>query len=233
MKASELAVLKELLATPKKIVIVPHKNPDGDAMGSTLALYQYLIKTGHTAHVVSPNDYPKFLKWLPFEETVVKYDLQNKKAVRLIKEADLIFTLDFNALSRVAEMAPALQQAKAQFIMIDHHQQPDDYAVVTYSDTSICATCQMVYHTFEMLDATDQVDAAIATCLYTGIMTDTGSFRFRSTTATTHRVIADLIEKGADNALIHEKIYDANNFSRMQLLGTALTNLHCLEEYRA
>ena len=199
MKASELAVLKELLATPKKIVIVPHKNPDGDAMGSTLALYQYLIKTGHTAHVVSPNDYPKFLKWLPFEETVVKYDLQNKKAVRLIKEADLIFTLDFNALSRVAEMAPALQQAKAQFIMIDHHQQPDDYAVVTYSDTSICATCQMVYHTLEMLDATDQVDAAIATCLYTGIMTDTGSFRFRSTTATTHRVIADLIEKGADN----------------------------------
>ena len=127
MKASELAVLKELLATPKKIVIVPHKNPDGDAMGSTLALYQYLIKTGHTAHVVSPNDYPKFLKWLPFEETVVKYDLQNKKAVRLIKEADLIFTLDFNALSRVAEMAPALQQAKAQFIMIDHHQQPDDF----------------------------------------------------------------------------------------------------------
>ena len=233
MKASELAVLKELLATPKKIVIVPHKNPDGDAMGSTLALYQYLVKTGHKAHVVSPNDYPKFLKWLPYEDTVVKFDLQNKKAVRLINEADLIFTLDFNALSRVAEMEPALQNASAQFVMIDHHQQPDDYAVVTYSDTSVCATCQMVYHTFEMLEVTDLIDADMATCLYTGIMTDTGSFRFRSTTATTHQVIAALIAKGADNALIHEKIYDANNFSRMQLLGTALTNLHRLEEYRA
>ncbi|RXG15408.1 phosphoesterase RecJ-like protein [Leeuwenhoekiella aestuarii] len=233
MKESELALLKELLATPKKIVIIPHKNPDGDAMGSTLALYQYLIKIGHTANVVTPNDYPKFLKWLPFENTVIKYDLQNKKAVRHIKEAELIFTLDFNALSRVAEMEPALQKAKAQFIMIDHHQQPDDYAVVTYSDTSVCATCQMVYHTFEMLNATDLVDADMATCLYTGIMTDTGSFRFRSTTATTHRVIADLIEKGADNAFIHEKIYDANNFSRLQLLGTALTNLHRLEEFKA
>ncbi|MFD2828352.1 bifunctional oligoribonuclease/PAP phosphatase NrnA [Leeuwenhoekiella polynyae] len=233
MKESELALLKELLATPKKIVIIPHKNPDGDAMGSTLALYQYLTKTGHSANVVSPNDYPKFLKWLPFENTVVKYDLQNKQAVRLIKEAELIFTLDFNALSRVAEMAPALEKAKAKFIMIDHHQQPDDYAVVTYSDTSVCATCQMVYHTFEMLNATDLVDANMATCLYTGIMTDTGSFRFRSTTATTHRVIADLIDKGADNAFVHEKIYDANNFSRLQLLGTALTNLHRLEEYKA
>ena len=233
MKESELALLKELLATPKTIVIIPHQHPDGDAMGSTLALYPYLNKTGHSANVVSPNDYPKFLKWLPFENTVVKYDLQNKKAVRLIKEAELIFTLDFNALSRVAEMETTLQKATAKFVMIDHHQQPDDYAVVTYSDITVCATCQMVYHTFEMLNGTDLVDAKMATCLYTGIMTDTGSFRFRSTTATTHRVIADLIEKGADNAFIHEKIYDANNFSRLQLLGTALTNLHRLEEYRA
>ena len=233
MKNSELLLLQELLATPKKIVIVPHKNPDGDAMGSTLALYQYLIKTGHNAKVVSPNDYPKFLKWLPFEDTVIKFDLQNQQANLLIEEADLIFTLDFNSLSRVGDMENALNNAKAKFIMIDHHQQPDDYAAVTYSDVTVCATCQMVYHTFEMLDATDLVDANMATCLYTGIMTDTGSFRFRSTTATTHKVIAHLIEKGADNAFIHEQIYDANNYSRMQLLGTALTNLRVLKEYNA
>ena len=233
MKDSEIAVLKELLSEPKKIVVIPHKNPDGDAMGSTLALYQYLIKTGHQATVVTPNDYPKFLKWLPFEKEVVKFDLQNKKAKRLIKEADLIFTLDFNSLSRVGDMQSSLENASATFIMIDHHQQPDDYALVTYSDVTVCATCQMVYHTFEMLEAIQHIDANIATCLYTGIMTDTGSFRFRSTSATTHRVIADLIEKGADNAYIHQQIYDANSYSRMQLLGTALTNLVRLEEYKA
>ncbi len=233
MKKSELLLLQDLLSTPKNIVIVPHKNPDGDAMGSTLGLLQYLNKKGHRATVVSPNDYPKFLKWLPFEDSVIKYDLQNQQALRLIKEADLIFTLDFNSLSRVGDMSVVLEKSSAQFVMIDHHQQPDDYAVVTYSDVTICATCQMVYHTIEMLDDKDLIDADIATCLYTGIMTDTGSFRFRSTSSLTHTVIASLIEKGADNAFIHEQIYDANSFSRMQLLGTALTNLKVLPEYRA
>ncbi len=232
MTQTELELLQELLATPKKIAVIPHKNPDGDAMGSTLALYQYLIKTGHDATVISPNDYPKFLKWLPFEKDVVKYDLQSKKAKRLIKEAELIFTLDFNSLSRVGDMQQDLEMAKARFIMIDHHQQPDEYAVVTYSDVTVCATCQMVYHTLEMLNAAHLVDADMATCLYTGIMTDTGSFRFRSTSATTHRVIAELIEKGADNAYIHQQIFDANSFERMQLLGTALTNLVKLDEYK-
>ncbi len=233
MKKSELLLLQDLLSTPKNIVIVPHKNPDGDAMGSTLGLLQYLKKKGHRATVVSPNDYPKFLKWLPFEDSVIKYDLQNQQALRLIKEADLIFTLDFNSLSRVGDMSVVLEKSSAQFVMIDHHQQPDDYAVVSYSDVTICATCQMVYHTIEMLGDKDLIDADIATCLYTGIMTDTGSFRFRSTSSLTHTVIASLIEKGADNAFIHEQIYDANSFSRMQLLGTALTNLKVLPEYRA
>lgn len=233
MKKSELLLLQDLLSTPKNIVIIPHKNPDGDAMGSTLGLLQYLNKKGHRATVVSPNDYPKFLKWLPFEDSVIKYDLQNQQALRFIKEADLIFTLDFNSLSRVGDMSVILEKSSAQFVMIDHHQQPDDYAVVTYSDVTICATCQMVYHTIEMLGDKDLIDADIATCLYTGIMTDTGSFRFRSTSSLTHTVIASLIEKGADNAFIHEQIYDANSFSRMQLLGTALTNLKVLPEYRA
>lgn len=233
MKKSELLLLQDLLSTPKNIVIIPHKNPDGDAMGSTLGLLQYLNKKGHRATVVSPNDYPKFLKWLPFEDSVIKYDLQNQQALRLIKEADLIFTLDFNSLSRVGDMSVVLEKSSAQFVMIDHHQQPDDYAVVTYSDVTICATCQMVYHTIEMLGDKDLIDADIATCLYTGIMTDTGSFRFRSTSSLTHTVIASLIEKGANNAFIHEQIYDANSFSRMQLLGTALTNLKVLPEYRA
>lgn len=233
MEQDEINQLKALLSTPKKIVVVPHKNPDGDAMGSTLALYQYLKKNGHDATVITPNDYPQFLKWLPFEEKVVKFDQQNSRAVELIKDAEIIFTLDFNHLSRTGDMEKVLTIATADFVMIDHHQQPDDYAVVTYSDVHICSTCQMVYHTFEMLDATGSIDADMATCLYMGIMTDTGSFRFRSTTSLTHCVIAQLIDKGADNAFIHQQIYDANSPKRMQLLGTALNNLKVLPEYKA
>ncbi|MEH6407976.1 MAG: bifunctional oligoribonuclease/PAP phosphatase NrnA [Leeuwenhoekiella sp.] len=231
MKKEAISKLKALLAHPKKIVIVPHKNPDGDAMGSTLALYIYLKKKGHDAVVVSPNDYPKFLKWLPCDDTVVKFDKQNDQAIKLIEEAEIIFTLDFNALSRTGDMSVPLEAAKADFVMIDHHQQPDDYAVVMYSDVNVCATSQMIYHTLEMLDDTEALDKDMATCLYTGIMTDTGSFRFRSTTAETHRVIANLIENGADNAYIHEQIYDASSFNRMQLLGKALSNLKELPEY--
>jgi len=233
MDQEQIKQLKALLSEPKKIVIVPHKNPDGDAMGSTLALYQYLKKSGHDATVVSPNDYPQFLKWLPFEETVVKFDQQNAIAIKLIKNAEIIFTLDFNHFSRTGDMEAALKEATADFVMIDHHQQPDTYATVTYSDVHICATCQMVYHTLEMLDATGSIDVDIATCLYTGIMTDTGSFRFRSTSSLTHRVIAHLIDKGADNAFIHQQIYDANSPKRMQLLGNALNNLKVLPEFKA
>ncbi len=232
MNDESLDQLKVLLSKPKRIAIIPHKNPDGDAMGSTLALYQYLVKNGHDAHVVSPNDYPAFLKWLPFEEKVVKYDQQNDRATELIVNAELIFTLDFNALDRTGDMEEALKNATAHFIMIDHHQQPGDYAVITYSDTESCATCQMVYDLLDKLGVAGEISPQMATCLYTGIMTDTGSFRFRSTSAHTHQIIAQLIEKGADNAYIHQQIYDVNSPQRMQLLGVALSNLRVLPQYK-
>lgn len=232
MDKDQITRLQELLANPKEIVVIPHKNPDGDALGSTLALCKYLNNTGHKACVVAPNDYPQFLKWLPGQEDIVRFDKQNDVAVDLINKASLIFTLDFNSLNRTGDMEKVLEKAEGDFIMIDHHQQPEDYAVVTYSDVSICATCQMVYHTLEMLDETAGIDADIATCLYTGIMTDTGSFRFRSTSATTHRVIADLIDKGANNSIIHQQVFDVNSPQRMQLLGTALSNLRTVPEYK-
>ena len=129
-------------------------------------------------------------------------------------------------------MEESLSQAKASFIMIDHHQSPDDYAAVTYSDTTMSSTCEMVYHFLDNLNALEDIDADTATCLYTGIMTDTGSFRFPSTTQTTHKVIASLIEKGAKNTEIHRAIYDTNSYSKLQLLGVALKNLKILPEYK-
>ncbi|TXE09908.1 bifunctional oligoribonuclease/PAP phosphatase NrnA [Seonamhaeicola algicola] len=225
--------IKQLLATPKKIVIVPHKNPDGDAIGSTLGLFHYLKKYNHNVSVITPNDYPNFLKWIPGESVILKHDSQTKQCETLIAEADIIFTLDFNAFHRTGNMEPILANSSALKIMIDHHQAPDDYATYMYSDVSMSSTCEMVYHFIDMLGHLNSIDANIATCLYTGIMTDTGSFRFSSTTSTTHNVVATLIEKGANNSQIHNNVYDTNSYNRLQLLGCALNNLKIVPEYKA
>jgi phosphoesterase RecJ-like protein len=233
MEKSQLHKLQSFLSTKKDIVIVPHRNPDGDAMGSTLALCQYFNSKNHSATVVVPNEYPDFLRWLPGSEKVILFDKQNKQAKRAIDASDIIFLLDFNALHRVGDdMAKTLEAYENDFAMIDHHQQPDDVATYLYSDTSICSTAQMVYHFLEMLNDTDAITKDIATCLYTGIMTDTGSFRFRSTTSETHRIVAKLIEKGAENDKIHSNVYDSNSYNRLLLLGQALTNLKIFPEYK-
>ena len=233
MKKEDISELKVLLSTPKNIVIVPHKNPDGDAIGSTLGLMHYLKKYNHNVVVIAPNDYPDFLKWIPGESTILKFETQHKESDKLINDADIIFTLDFNAFHRTGEaMSKVLEVSTALKIMIDHHQQPDDYAKYTYSDVSMSSTCEMVYNFIEFLDDTHKIDSDIATCIYVGIMTDTGSFRFRSTTSRTHQVIAALIDKGADNTSIHNNVYDTNSYSRLQLLGCALQNLKVIPELR-
>jgi len=233
MNVNEIKEIKALLSTPKNIVIVPHRNPDGDAIGASLAIYHYLNNNGHRATVVSPNDYPSFLKWLPDTEEVYKFDTQNRQSKSCIEEASIIFLLDFNALHRVgSDMQNTLEDYKGTFIMIDHHQQPDDIATYLYSDVSICSTCQMVYHFLEKLEDINSINADISNCLYTGIMTDTGSFRFPSTTSTTHRIIADLIDKGANNAKIHNNVYDTNSYGRLQLLGRALSNLVVIDKLK-
>ncbi|MFA5299926.1 MAG: bifunctional oligoribonuclease/PAP phosphatase NrnA [Lutibacter sp.] len=226
MNKRDIKEVKELLATPKKIVIVPHKNPDGDAIGASLAVYHYLIKKGHHATIVTPNDYPDFLKWLPKAKNEYKFDMQNRQSKRAIDEASIIFLLDFNALNRVGDdMENTLKEFTGDFVILDHHQEPESFAKYLFSDTSVCSTCQMFYHFLENLKEVETIDADIATCIYTGIMTDTGSFRFPSTTSTTHRIIADLIDKGADNAKIYNNVYDTNSYGRLQLLGRALSNL--------
>ena len=226
-----LEELKSFLDTSRNIVIVGHRNPDGDAMGSTLALKHYLDKKGHNATVVVPNEYPEFLHWLPGSETTYRFDWQNNQSQKAIKASDLIFLLDFNTLHRVGtDMQKTLEKYPNDFAMIDHHQQPDDVKYM-YSDVTICSTSQMVYQFIEMNADLDLIDADIATCLYTGIMTDTGSFRFRSTTSTTHRIIAALIDKGAKNDKIHNNVYDSNSYNRLLLLGQALSNLQILPTY--
>ncbi len=225
-------IVKELLSKPQNIIVVGHRNPDGDAVGSCLGLSLFLNSLGHSSTVVMPNDFPDFLKWMPGVDDILIYEKESEKTAKIIALASVIFTLDFNSLDRIGDLKNLLTNHKADFIMIDHHQQPEDYAIATYSDVSMSSTSEMVYHFIAALGETEKITKEVATNIYTGIMTDTGSFRFPSTTPTTHRIIADLIEAGAKNASIHENVYDTNSPERMKLLGVALNNLTVLTEFR-
>jgi bifunctional oligoribonuclease and PAP phosphatase NrnA len=231
MKTQDIQAIQLLLATPKKIAIIPHRGPDGDAMGSTLALYHFLLKNKQQPVVVAPNDFPEFLAWMPGSETVEIYEKNKEKCTQILEEAELIFTLDFNAFHRVGEMETVLTRLKVPYIMIDHHQNPDDYATFTYSNTAFGSTCEMVYNFINFLGQREVIDKTIATCIYTGILTDSGSFRFPKTTGNTHRIVAELIDLGVENTKIPTLLFDNSSYSRLQLLGRALQNMKLLPEH--
>ena len=234
LQNEELKALKESLSTPKKITIVSHRNPDGDAIGSSLGLLHILKKMQHEVHFISPNDYPDFLAWMPDVAKTIIFEKETDVATSLLKESDFIFTLDFNALHRTGEfMEKTLQTLTVPMIMIDHHQSPDAYPLYAFSDTNYGSTCEMIYDFVNALDYNNFIDKNAASCLYTGIVTDSGSFRFPKTTAKTHICVADLISKGINNSEIHNLLFDNASYSRLQLLGRALQNLTLLREYNA
>ena len=228
--SSEISEIQELLTPDHKIVIITHYNPDGDAIGSSLGLKHFLKQKGLHADVIVPNDFPKFLKWMPEAKQIIIADYKRKQAGEAIYNADVIFILDFNASHRSGNLVgPWIEKARATKILIDHHQQPDDFHYV-YSDVTIPATSQMIYHFIQELNEENLVNKDIAECLYTGIMTDTGGFRFRSTSATTHRITANLIEKGADPAMITSNTWDTNTVSRLHLLALILGRIEVVKD---
>jgi phosphoesterase RecJ-like protein len=221
----DLASLTELLAQPQKIVITTHHKPDGDAMGSSLGLYNYLIQLGHHAKVIAPTDYPDFLSWLPGNEDVIIYTETLQQSAALIAEADIIFCLDFNNLSRINEMGELVRQSSAYKVMIDHHLEPEDFDDYRHWNITACATAQLVYDFIaNQLQQKELVNKDVATCLYTGILTDSASFRLPNTTSTVHRIVADLIDAGAVNWRIHELIYNSSSENRLRFLGHCLVN---------
>ncbi len=232
MKNEDILEIKQLFASPKKIVIIPHRNPDGDAMGSTLGLYHFLLKLNHEPIVISPNEFPDFLDWLPASEKVLIFEKEVEKTTQILQESDLIFTLDFNALHRVGEMEATLNKLNQPFIMIDHHEKPDNYAKIIYSDTKFGSTCEMIYNFIEKLDYKKLIDKTIATCLYTGILTDSGSFKFPKTTGRTHRIVAEFIDLGVENTEIPTLLFDNNSYERLLLLGKALQNMKIFPEHK-
>lgn len=218
----------EALSRPKKIIITTHHKPDGDALGSSLGLYHWLKGKGHDVNVVLSSDFPDFLSWMPGFEDLIYYPDQPEESQKLFDEAEIIFCLDYSALSRTNILEPIIREANGQKWMIDHHLDPEDFATVEYWDSSAAATAQLVY-TFiaDVYHDKESITAEIASCLYAGIMTDTGSFRFRSTTSAVHHIIANLIDAGAKNWEIHENIYNSSTENRLKFLGYSLLN--CLE----
>ena len=224
MENNFLSAFKKIISIRKKIVIIPHRNPDGDALGSALALKHFLDAKKHEVNIVSPNDYPTFLKWLPGESEIIKFSKIPNTARDKINNAELIFGLDFNSLSRIQDLSEIVRRTKVDKIMIDHHESPEFFANLNYSDPNMSSTCEMVYNVINASDS-KLLNKKIACCLYTGIMTDTGSFRYPSTNAKTHKVVSHLISLGANGSDIHQKIFDSSSMSRLKLLGISLSNL--------
>jgi bifunctional oligoribonuclease and PAP phosphatase NrnA len=221
------------LLTPAKVVITMHQKPDGDAMGSTLGLYHFLISLGHEATVISPTNWADFLDWMPGIDQVVNFEQNKEKSLALIEQAHHIYCLDFNILHRTKHMEKPLLAANCTKILIDHHEQPQEEAF-TYgiSNTAKSSTCEMVYDFIVESGHANLLNATIAECLYTGVMTDTGSFRFPATSASVHRMVADLKDHGLVHTRIHNNIYDNFLENRLRFIGYALLNrMEVLYEY--
>lgn len=214
-----------LLEQPRKVVITTHQKPDADAMGSSLGLYHFLLQFGHQVTVISPTNWASFLNWMPASKQVLDYESQHVKADAAIDAADWIFCLDFNTLSRTKRMEEKLKQAKGERILIDHHQEPQT-EVFAYgiSDTGKSSTCEMIYDFIIESGHAGKINDDISGCLYAGVMTDTGSFRFPSTTASVHRMVAGLKETGLQHSIIHENLFDNFSENRFRFIGNTLLN---------
>ncbi|MBL0342077.1 MAG: DHH family phosphoesterase [Bacteroidetes bacterium] len=193
-------------------------------MGSSLALYHFLLNNGHQVQIVTPSDYPDFLDWMPGNDKVINYEHAGGKSKQLAMDAELIFCLDFNTASRMEKFADSVLASQAKKVLIDHHLDPDNFCDYTFSFETSCATCELIYYFLLELGGAECITKEISECLYTGIMTDTGSFRFSSMTSDTHLVVAALMRTGASNFAIHENIYDNFSLDRTRFLG------HCIKD---
>jgi phosphoesterase RecJ-like protein len=223
---------KKFFTNIKNIVIVTHFNPDGDAIGSSLGLYRYLEKEHYNVSVVIPNSSPKFLHWLPGDDNIHVYEDNQDKCKKLISNAELIVFLDFNVLDRTQGMEKFLRTLTTKKLLIDHHPDPENFADIIISTVNVSSTSELLYEFLVSLGGEEKIDKTISECLYTGIMTDTGSFSYNSSSPDTYYIVSKLIEKGIDKDKIYWNVYDNYSVDRMRLLGYCLNQkLKFLPEY--
>ncbi len=222
-----------LLKPGDRVIITMHQKPDPDAMGSSLALYHFIRKWGLEVTVVSPTNWADFLKWMPGCDKVIDFESRSAEATEMIDKADWLFCLDYNHFSRTRHMEPLLQKATCKKVLIDHHREPDTPSFgFGVSDVRKSATAEMIYDFIVLSGKKEWIDKDIATCLYAGVMADTGSFRFASTTPSVHLMIAELQTYHIDHPRIHSAIYDNFLESRLRFIGHVLSHrLEVLYEY--
>ena len=225
MKAEikSISDVKSLLEMPKRIVIISHKNPDGDALGSSMGLSKFLRKLGHAVAVIFPTDFPSVFNYMEEVQTALISVVQKEESIEAIRKAEVIFLLDFNGLDRIEDMGYHVQESDATKLMIDHHLDPEPIADWMISDTSASSTSELVYTFIEDLGRTDLVDKSVAEDLFTGILTDTGSFRY-STTARVFEVVAKLKDKGVDDYWLQNRLFYTVTEKHLRLLGHCIAN---------
>lgn len=215
--------LTQAIKNAKTIVITAHKSPDGDSIGSSLALYHYLKQEHTNVSICHPDKAPRFLNWMEGFDLILTHEENEVAVIEKMQNADLIFCLDYNSPGRIGKMDDLLATANATKIMIDHHRDPaENFVDLLFSDPSTCSTAQLIYELIETRKDLAKMTEALATGIYVGLVTDTGSFRFSSVTPKTHEIAAHLIQFGLDHATIHEKLFDTNTENRIRLTSFAL-----------
>lgn len=228
----EIKALQTVLRLPKQVAIIAHRNPDGDALGSSLGLQLYLEYIGHSVKVVMPSESPSTFSYLPQIDRMTIFDLEHDAARKVLDEAEVIFALDFNGLDRVDKLGENIQFSKATKVLIDHHLDPEPFVDYSFSDTSASSTCELVYKFITDMGHVEKIDAAIGECLFTGLITDTGSFKY-ATRPYTYEVAADLKARGVDDYKVQDRIFNSLKEKHLRLLGHCLANrMTLLHEYR-
>jgi phosphoesterase RecJ-like protein len=224
--------LKELLNTPQNVAILSHRNPDGDAIGSSLAMRHFLEQLGHTAHVLFPSEYPEEFEFLPGAEDIMIWDLQPEESKQMLQRKNMFVFLDFNSLSRIDKMGEFVRELPGRRLLIDHHLYPENMADYIFSETSASSTCELVYRFILAAGMGQKINPKVGECIYTGLVTDTGSFK-HATNAEVFRIAADLIDRGVDDTYVQNKIFNSLKEKHLRLLGHCLASrMEILPEYR-
>lgn len=234
LKDQEAATLRELIAASQRIVICCHKSPDGDAIGSSLGWAYYLQTLGKEPLVCIPDMMPDFLQWLPGTEHILRYDKQPEQVKKAFDEADLVFCLDFNGASRLDEMEPVLTSCSAKKVMIDHHLNPDLPVDLLVSHPHASSTSELVFRIVWQLGGFEQVDKKWATCIYCGMMTDTGGFTYNSNDPAIYVMIGELLTKDIDKDKIYRKVFNNYSSNAIRFRGHLMDKkLHVFEDLHA
>ena len=213
------------------IVIVSHVSHDGDALGSSLGLANFLESQDKNVTVIMPNAFPDFLKWLPGSKDILLYDKYKDYADELIANADVICCLDFNALKRIDNMAAAVEKSASRKVLIDHHLHPEDFCRVIISHPEISSTSELVFRLICRLGYFSDISYECAQCIYTGMMTDTGGFTYNSNSSEIYYIISELLSKGIDKDDIYRRVFNTYSESRLRLMGHVLTTMKVYSEH--